>query len=701
MARLKSKQMNEATLNHYLDVMSHDATGNNSTFIKDNEYLLERYMLDPDGNEMPERSGVQSNDVADVVEADMPSLIRTFLGSNEILKFKPNSRKNKDDVTEADEKTKYITWQIFKQPWSFRVLHGFIKNAEIHKLSVVKYFIDENTEVEEHKKTGLSSDELALFIESLQGEDVKKVDVVREEKEDDKVTVVIKVERTTKTFKIVNVPLENFRMTKNAESKDTAMLVGDVSCVTRGELLTQGYSRKDISKIPLSKQSTENTRLKDVRDKGEGGKTKDTIIDSWASEEVDVQDFYPLIDYDGDGIPERRRIMRGGTDVILENEVFNHVPYALLSTILMPHKAIGRSRAEITVPTAVAKTAMLRGLQDNIYAVNNPRISINENVNMDDLLVVRPNGIVRNEGEGSPANNMMPLVIPYIGDKALQVVQYWDMSRAQTTGSLQASQGLNADDLGKETATRFEGVQDASKAKVELVARVIAETGFRELFEGAAWLDANYQNTEVEIEVLGKELTVNPNNWKYKHSVTNNIGLGAGDDDQQLRTLTGLWTMHQQLMQMNSPMTDEVKRFNIAKGITKASGIPEESEYFNNPEKPEDLLLAENEIMRKLVPQLQEQLQNVQNPLAEAEKIKAESSLIQAKGKRELDIATMLEEQRRFNVETTMKQQEFDKTLAAKIAEMELKYKQQVPDNEETEAEFEFDPTTGEMKQVK
>jgi hypothetical protein len=142
-------------------------------------------------------------------------------------------------------------------------------------------------------------------------------------------------------------------------------------------------------------------------------------------------------------------------------------------------------------------------------------------------------------------------------------------------------------------------------------------------------------------------------------------------------------------------MTDEVKRFNIAKGITKASGIPEESEYFNNPEKEEDLLLAENEIMRKLVPQLQEQLQNVQNPLAEAEKIKAEAGLIQAKGKRELDIAEMLEKQRQFNVNATQAQEEFDKEMAAKLAELELKYQKPV---EEAENVYDFDPFTGEMK---
>jgi len=337
------------------------------------------------------------------------------------------------------------------------------------------------------------------------------------------------VERTVKCVKIVDVPLETFRMTKNATDKDSAAMVGDVSTITRGELMARGFSRSQVDGLSLAGGKDESARLKAIRDAKEGGSTNEADNSDWAGEDVEIEDLYPTIDYDGDGIAERRHIMRSG-DIILVNEVFNHVPYAIMSSILMPHKAIGKSRAEIAAPTARVKTAILRGVNDNIYAVNNPRIAVNDNVNMDDMFIIRPNGVVRNKGDASPSLNMYPIEIPYIGDKAMQVLQHWDQARAQSTGSLMASQGLNADDLAKETATRFTGIQDASKGKVELVARVMAETGFRQLFEGVAWLDANYQDSETEIEILGAELRVNPADWKFKHSVVSKVGLGAGDD---------------------------------------------------------------------------------------------------------------------------------------------------------------------------
>lgn len=666
-------QMNEATLNQELDQLSQEATGNNPRFIRENEELLDRYYANPYGDEQPERSKVISNDVMDVIEADMPSLVRVFLGPGEILKFKPNTT-SEEDTTEADSKTKYVNWQIREQPWSFSVLHGFIKNALIEKTSVVKYFIEESTQVEEHQKTGLSDEELAVFQESLAGEDVNSIEVVREEIDEEgaESSVTIRVEKVRKMVKIAGVELEDFRMTKNAVSKDTADLVGDVSLMTRGQLVAMGFSRDDVSRLQRVGNTQDNSRLPEIRDEDEGGPDEQQNNESWAGEEVRVEDLYPLIDYDGDGIQERRHIMRSG-DVILVNEVFNHVPYAVMSSILMPHKAIGLSRAEITAPTARVKTSILRGINDNIYAVNNPRIAANTNVNMDDLLVMRPNGVVRTKDNSNPGANMFAVEVPYIGDRALQVIQYWDHARSQTTGTLMASQGLDADNLGKETATRFEGIEQAAEAKIELIARVMAETGFRQLFEGVAWLDSNFQDSEAEIQVLGTELAVNPADWKYEHQAQGLVGLGVGDDESKLRTMTAMWTLHQQLKADGSPMTDEVKRFNILKTMANASGIADVSEVFNDPNKPEQLTLAQNEIMTNLIEQMQQQLQAAQNPLAEAEQIKAQAKLIEAQGKQANEIAKLAEDQRQFNIDTAQKQDQFQKDLAFQMTELQAK----------------------------
>jgi hypothetical protein len=558
---------------------------------------------------------------------------------------------------------------------------------------------------------------MAVFEDSLQGEDVKSIEISErgEEEEDEfgRFDVVFKVEKTRKQVKIRNIPIERFLITRNAESKDDAMMVGDIEETTRGELLSRGFPRSLVDQIPLAgshadtaggaestSSTTNQSRMEDIRDADEGGADNDLTFTDWALEEVEIQDLYPMVDFDQDGIAERRHILRGG-DIVLVNEVFNHVPYAIMSSIIMPHKVIGRSRAEITMPTAEAKTAILRGIQDNIYSVNAPSIAANKNVIMDDLLSPqRPNRVLRTKGESNPGQNMFAIATPYIGDKALQVIQYWDQARAKTTGSQMTSQGLNADDLGKETATRFEGVADEGAMKVGLVARTIAETGFRDLYQGVAWLNSNFQNTEAEIEVLGEELTVNPADWKFTHSIKANVGLGVGDDEATLATMSGLLQISQQLKDRGSPLTDEVKVFNMLDRVVKSSSLPDTSEFFNDPNRPDQLLQAENEILNNAVQQLQGQIQQLQNPIAEAETIRAQAKLVEAQGKRELDIAQMLEDQRQFNIKTAQAAEQDAKKLAMQLTEIEAKFNQQQDANyQQNKALLTFDPAIGDFVQ--
>lgn len=458
-------------------------------------------------------------------------------------------------------------------------------------------------------------------------------------------------------------------------------MVGDRVRKTRSELLADGFDKELISQLPtVSDKAVQESNIAAVRNQDQGGAYQESTVSEWASEFVEISDLYIKIDFDGDGIAERRHIMVSG-NVVLVNEYFNHTPYASLSAILMPHKAIGRSRAEITYQTQLQKTALVRGMNDNIYMVNNPRNVVHGDVDLDDMLTVRTNGIVRLD-EGSqvlPANAVAPLVIPYIGDRTLQVIQYVDQARAQTSGTLMASQNLNPDTIQDETATRFQGVQDAGTAKIELIARNYAETGFRKLFEGIAWLVSRYQDTETEFRVLGKALTVNPKGWKYNHYVESNVGLGAGDNENLIEALQGIYGIQQQLKAQGSVLVDEVDIYNTLNRITDGLGLPRTNEFFNNPEEPDELLKAQNEQLNQIVLQLQEQVQAMQNPLAESEQIKAQATLIKAQGDNQVKIMQEQNSNQQFMMDFAKDSKQFQEKMAAQLTEFTLKYGKDVP----------------------
>ena len=527
-------KMTENELVSLLSQAKQDCAVYTGEFMRENEKYLEAYMGLKTGEfaASPEESSVVSNDVADVVEADMPSLARIFMGSGDILSFEANTDDERE-IQEAEDKTKYVNWVVRNQPESFKIQHDWLKDAEIQKCAVVKYFYEESKDVEEVEFEGLTEDELVEVIDSLKGPDIKKVEIVEQEEEGGFFNIKFKVTREAKKIRIINVPPESFLISRNATSKSDAEVIGDVIQKTRSELLADGFSRELIESLPSQEKDIElDSRLSQIRNKDQGGSFNSETINNWANEQVEIVDLYARIDFDGDGIAEMRHVMMSGNKVLV-NEYFNHKPYAMLSAVLMPHKAVGRSRAEIAYPTQLEKTALKRGMMNNMYMTNKPRTVVHDSVNLDDMLTVRTNGIIRMDNEKNPnilpQSAVYPLVTQYTGDKTLQVIQYADQQRANTTGALMSSQGLDADAIAKETATRFSGIEKSGAAKNELIARNYAETGYRDLFEGIAWLASRYQNTDVEFAVLGKAMTVNPSRWKYNHNVRTNVGLGAGN----------------------------------------------------------------------------------------------------------------------------------------------------------------------------
>ncbi len=678
--------MTDSELVALLDEAQEDAAQYNGEFSELNTIYLSAYMGEKTGEftAVENQSSVVSTDIADVVEADMPSLARIFLGSGDVVTFQPNTD-NEAEIKEAEEKTKYVNWIVRNQADSFKIIHDWLKDAEIQKNGVVKYFIEEQKEVEEVEYENVDVEEVQAIVESLKGSKVDKVKVeVSEQNENGSISEAglaafdVKFRVTTEKQKvcIINIPTESFLITRNARSIEDAEMVGDRVRKTRGELLSEGFDRKLIDQLStVDEEDRRTSNTESVRNRDQGGSNYDTSINNWASQFVEIADLYVKVDFDGDGIAERRHVMISGNKVLI-NEYFNHVPYASLSAILMPHKAIGRSRAEITYPYQLQKTALQRGVNDNIYMVNNPRNVVHPDVDLDDMLTVRSNGIIRLEEDTKvlPGQAVFPLVVPYIGQQALQVIQYVDTTRAAATGSLLANQGLDADDLNEETATKTMDIRDSSNAKIELIARNYGETGFRKLYEGIAWLVSRYQNTEQEFRVLGKALTVNPKGWKYKHHVQSNVGLGAGDNEKSLQSLQGIYGIQQSLVQQGSTLADEKKAFNTLSRMVEGIGFPRVNEFFNDPDEPAETLKAENEILNKLVLQLQEQMQGLQNPLAEAETIKAQGRLVEAQATQELNIAKLQSDNAKFIAKLESDNKKASEDLALKLTDMELKY---------------------------
>lgn len=629
-----------------------DAVKNQGEFASDSEKFLQYYLGHPLGNEQAGQSSVISTDCAQVVDSDMTSLARMFLGPQEVMEFTPETGGDAD-VIEARQKTQYVNHLIGGQKDSFRILHGWMKDALIQKISVLKYEYYEEEKVRIKEFDNLTNEELILLTEDLKNLD-DDFEIVGQDQDEDGHYIKVELKRTEKGVRYSKIPLENFIVSRNATCKDDAEIVGDISYIPKGDLIGMGYDEAIVRNLPARDMENRDSNLPAIRWKSEGGENVSEDVNHWTSQEVEVTDCYILVDYDGDGLVERRRVVLAGNE-ILENEQLDHVPYALLSADLMPDTLIGRSLVEITQKTQDIKTAAYRQILDNMYRVNSARMVVNDSdTNLDDLLVNRPGGIVRTRLP-TPHQAVAMLETPYIGDKALQVVQYVDSVRQQDTGGIVANQGLDSDQLQKETATRFRGAEKAATAKVEHIARNFAETGYKELYEGIAWLVSHYHKQKVQILYQDEQILIDPRFWKYDHNIRSNVGLAASSDEMLTSNLGNILSALLSFKEQGMSIVDEKKIFNTMDKIVKSMGMHTSKEFVNDPEKPEEVLLAENEQLKMMVMQLQEQVQ--QNPLADAEMIRAQAKLAEAQNKQETEAAKMTQNQNQFN-----QKMEFDYT---------------------------------------
>jgi len=310
----------------------------------------------------------------------------------------------------------------------------------------------------------------------------------------------------------------------------------------------------------------------------------DTDTSDMSMRDVLVVEAYIKADYDGDGIAELRRVVTiGEGSEIVENEVFDHIPFACLSPILMPHRLIGRSLAEIVMDIQLIKSTVMRQLLDNIYLTNNSRIAAVEGqVNIDDLLNSRAGGVVRVR----QANSLQPLQPQMIGQNAYSLLQYLDELKEQRTGLSKASMGLDADALQSTTATAVAAQVNAAQGKIEMIARVFAETGVKQLFRLILTLCLHHGKKDQMIRLNNKFVPIDPTNWKHEYDITVNVGLGSGQTNEKLAFLNQMAQKQEQiLLQMGAenPLVSLEQYRNTLAELSGLAGFKDASRFFKNP----------------------------------------------------------------------------------------------------------------------
>jgi len=634
MAKMNDIEFQSVVRNEIEQALGHYDT----EYSQDRIDAMDYYLGEPFGNEQPDRSQVVSTEVSDTIEHIMPSLMRIFTMSDDYVRFVPHGP---EDVSVAEQASDYCNWVINNDNRGFEIMHNWFKDALILKSGVVKFYWDEIIKVETEEYEGLNEDELTMLVADPEVEVVSRDErTIGEDMEGPEGIVIpapviydVKIKRTKNngSVRIENVPPEEFLIGNRSKSLEDANFVAHRSAMTVSDLVSMGYDRDEIEQyagytdLDISEERT--SRFEDLETSA-AHDSNDPIMRN-----VLVTECYIRSDYDGDGVAEFRRVLTIGDGYhILENEEFDHIPFAILSPILMPHRAIGRSVAELVMDVQLIKSTLMRQLLDNIYNTNNARVvAVEGQVNLDDLLTNRPGGIVRTRTAGA----VQPLQVPEVSSSVFPALNYMDSIKEQRTGISRQSMGLDADALQSTTATAVAAMQAASQGKIEMIARVFAETGVRALFRGILHLVTKYQNKEKIIRLRNQFVPMNPREWESAYDVQINVGLGTAQRDQQIAFLSQIAQKQEQiLMQMgaNNPMVSMSQYRNTLAKIAELSGFKDSSQFFAPSEQIEAALAQQAQAAAQQGPQ--------QDPAIalEMQKMQAKMQMEQQKMQMEFDL---------------------------------------------------------------
>ena len=214
---------------------------------------LRFYNAEPYGNEVDGSSQIVTTEVRDTIESAMPSLMKVFMSGDKVAQFDPTGP---EDEAVADQATDYANYIFTKDNDGFGILQTAFRDGLIQKQGVVKIFWEE---IEDHKREtyrGLSDsemeqllapDEVEVLAHSAEEGALAQIDPATGLETVTAATLhdlVVRRKKTTGRVRIVNVPPEEFLISRRATSLADASFVAHRVKKTASQLIEQGYSRE-------------------------------------------------------------------------------------------------------------------------------------------------------------------------------------------------------------------------------------------------------------------------------------------------------------------------------------------------------------------------------------------------------------------------------------------------------------------------
>ena len=638
----------------------------------DREMLARYYAAEPFGNEEVGRSHIVVPEVRAAVLGHMPGLMRTFCGTERFVEFQEAPGTPRE---QADFQTSVIEHVITADnPNWYLEFQAAIDDACRRRTGVFTWWWEEIEEVSRTTFSGLNEDAFALLQMEAQDQsdadenisyDVTITDQVEDQTQEGGSLLppmlsdvandpqsqsalemmgaapptlyiysgVLNRRVIRKRARFRAVPPEEFIITPtNSSNLDKYQLIGTREEKTIGELVALGHDEGEIRDAIDGQGATAGGQtslaLNSERMRREESVVMERIFDNGfgevdpASEKVKYCVVYVLIDRDGDGIPERRKICTvGENNKIIYDEIHedDSVPFGVGTPYPEPHAPFGMSVADMAMDVQEVKSELIRGTLDSLAESIATRLAFWQGkVNVDDVLNTRRGAAIRTTD--MPGNVLQNIAAPFVGGAALPLIQYTDEEATKRSGKNPASpNGFDPDSTQSTAREAIGSMIDAANERTEYIARNLAETMFKRLFIGLRNLIIRNQDHRRIMRIMGQDMTVDPRPWVASLDVRVLVGTGRTSQTKKAMILQQVIDRQYAIFEKYGPGNGVVTLENISNAtqdFLRASGFADPHRYIGRvtPELEQQMIQKAAEAAQKPTPeQMLAQIQQQKN----------------------------------------------------------------------------------------
>lgn len=542
-------------------------------------------------------SSLVSTDVTDTIEWALPSLIKVFTGGDEVVTVQGSSE---EDDRNAEIMQQLLVYQLQRQNRFFPILYNWMKDALITGMGIIKCYWDrkEDYQLLEQSMNMRAFQELTqqnVEIQSVEGPDMFGI---------------VRVQYLSPYY-VKNAPvIENILVSELLYSSDAKSL-DEANFVAHKKKVTMSYLREreqqgiyaNVDQItPKPKTGImDDDQVEQVIGDNYQGSSQEADD---ARAEVTLYECYTKLDWNNDGVLEDM-IITIVDDVVLrvEPNYMGRHPFFAISPTKDPHRIwVKRSYAELIGELQDLKVALTRQIVQNIALTNDPKMILAEDaINIDDY--VKGRAVIRKKANHPMQDVAMSMPVNQLSPYTYQFLEYIESQKENRTGITRYNQGLDANTLNK-TATGISQIMGASTQRLELIARMFAETGVYELFRFMIGLNQKFIDQNTVIRLTNKELAISPDDLQGNFDLIVNAGISIASKESTQLMLQSMLTALMQVRAAGIPIVTPDNVYNLFKKWIEAAGFKNYADYITDPAVVQQRIATEYQLKMQVLASL-------------------------------------------------------------------------------------------------